>query len=64
MSKDKQLIPLKKMFTKHEGYICGYLSILDFFYYEKTFYGVNVIEDNLQNMPIEFELAKKYQAFF
>ena len=39
---DKQLVPLKNMFMKNRGYICGYLTVLDFFYYDKTFYGANM----------------------
>ena len=52
------------MFEKHGGYICGYLTILDFFYYETVFYGANIIGETLKELPVAFELAKKYKKFF
>lgn len=39
----KQLVPLIKIFMNQNTFICGYLTVLDFYYYEKAFYGSNFI---------------------
>lgn len=61
---DKQMIPLRNMFQKHGGFICGYLTILDLLYYEKTFYAGNFIGNSIPNPPPTFQLVMKYKAFF
>lgn len=63
-STGKQYIPLKNMFMKNGGFICGYLTILDFFYYENTFYGANMVKDSNFTLPPEVELLRLYKKFF
>lgn len=61
---EKQMIPLRKMYQKHGGFICGYLTILDLLYYEKTFYVSSFIGDSIPNVPSTIQLALKYKEFF
>lgn len=43
------------------NYLCGYLTILDFIFYEKCFYFVNMLTVN--NEP-KGELTRQYVRFF
>lgn len=58
----KEVIPLKKMFSKHGGFMCGYLTVIDFHYYEKAFYATNMNSD-FATVP-DLEIAKAYKMFF
>jgi hypothetical protein len=35
------------MFKNTGQYLCGYLTILDFVYYDKVFYGINIYGSEL-----------------
>lgn len=52
------------MFMKNRGFICGYLTILDFFYYDKTFYAATMLKNSSFTMPPEVELMRLYKKFF
>lgn len=48
------------MFKNTGQYLCEYLTILDFVYYDKVFYGINIYGSELPEM----KLSKAYLDFF
>lgn len=48
------------MFGKSNGYLRGYLTVLDFTVYERIFYATNLAS---KFKPPELELALKYRKF-
>lgn len=51
----------EKMFLKSGQYLFGYLTILDFVFYENCFYFVNMLTVNNKSKG---EITKKYVSFF
>lgn len=49
------------MFGKSNGYLRGYLTVLDFTVYERIFYATNFAS---KIKPPELELGLKYREFF
>lgn len=49
------------MFLKTGQFLLGYMTILDFVYYDKSFYGTNFMK--CPEIP-EINIAKKYLDFF
>lgn len=42
VAQDQKLVqPVRTMFKSTGQFLCGYLTILDFTYYDRVFYGVN-----------------------
>lgn len=58
---NKQLLPLIQMYNNTQQFLFGYLTIVDFLYFDKSFYGTNFFNSN--ELPI-FANAKKYLDFF
>ena len=49
------------MFLRTGQFLLGYMTVLDFVYYDKSFYGTNFIKGD--EIP-EIKIAKKYLDFF
>lgn len=43
LEKNKYCLASEKMFLKTKQFLCGYLTVLDFIFYEKCFYYANMI---------------------
>ena len=41
----KLMISIKQMFLKSKQFLFGYLTVVDFFYYEKVFHSLNLMAD-------------------
>ena len=41
----KLMISIKQMFLKTKQFLFGYLTVIDFFYYEKVFHAINLMAD-------------------
>lgn len=46
LNKNKYCQATEKMFQKTQGFLCGYLTVLDFIFYEKCFYHANMLTVN------------------
>lgn len=51
---------VRAMYEASSQYLLGYLTLLDFFFYEKVFYGTNM----LQKDDKFAELGIRYKKFF
>lgn len=61
VDKNKYCQATEKMFLKTGQYLFGYLTILDFIFYENCFYFVNMLTVKSESKG---EIAKKYVGFF
>ncbi len=50
-----------QMFLRTGQFIFGYMTVLDFVYYDKSFYATNF---NKEDKNPEIKIAKKYLDFF
>lgn len=61
VAKNKYCQATEKMFIKTGKFLCGYLTILDFIYYQKCFYYVNMLT---VKFPPKGEISTQYVNFY
>ena len=59
LQKQKHISCVRAMFEASKGYLFGYLSVLDFLVYQKTFYATNII----CNIPY-MQIPQAFVKFF